>query len=167
MEIDNMAEFTTKGVGNAGLSLGIIGTALSVMNGGLGNLFNGLGRNTGDMVPCENQFVTRYEMGLENKIQDKDSEIAILKSERYTDTKLIEVYKDLESRINALKDGQAAINTQQSVYNATINANLSCLTNQVSQISSVFKIIIPAANVCPQPMPLHNSWTAPTAGTTT
>jgi hypothetical protein len=27
------------------------------------------------------------------------------------------------------------------------------------------KTIIPAANVCPQPMPQYNSWTAPTTTT--
>ena len=38
-----MAEFASKGVAGAGLGLGIAGTALSVLSGGLANLFNGRG----------------------------------------------------------------------------------------------------------------------------
>lgn len=106
-------------------------------------------------------------MTLKNKIQDKDSEIASLKSEQHTDTKLIEVYKDLEGRINVMRDSQNAINTQQAVYNATLNANPGCLTNQVNQLAGMTKLIVPASNVCLQPMPLHNSWTAPTTGAAT
>lgn len=157
-----MAEFASRAVGNAGLSLGIIGTALSTLNGGLGNL---LGGNCAGI--SENQFINRYEMEMENKLQNKESEIAILKSERYTDEKLVEVYKDLQSQISTLRNEQGAINTQQAVYNATANANISCLTAQVNQLSAITKLIVPADNVCPQPMPLHNSWTAPTAGATT
>ena len=33
-----MAEFASKGVAGSGLGLGIAGTALGVLNGGLGNL---------------------------------------------------------------------------------------------------------------------------------
>lgn len=32
-------EYASKGVANAGLTTGIIGTALGVLNGGLGNVF--------------------------------------------------------------------------------------------------------------------------------
>ncbi len=53
-----MAEFASKGVAGAGLGLGIAGTALGVMNGGLNGILNGFGgwnncgcRNTCD---CDN-----------------------------------------------------------------------------------------------------------------
>lgn len=40
-------------------------------------------------------------------------------------------------------------------------ANLQCAVNSVTQL------IVPATSVCPQPMPLHNAWVAPTTSSTT
>ena len=49
---------------------------------------------------------------------------------------------------------------------ATANANIACIQNQVAQLQSLTKVIVPASSICPPVMPLHNSWTAPTASTT-
>ena len=53
--------FASRGVANAGLTTGIIGTALGALNGGLfnGGLFNG------GTVCHENTPVNRYELDLE------------------------------------------------------------------------------------------------------
>jgi hypothetical protein len=62
-----------------------------------------------------------------------------------------------------------AINAQlcsQAVINAQVTANLSCLQNTVATLSGLTKTVIPIGNVCPEPMPMYNSWTAPTAPTT-
>ena len=56
-----MAEFASKGVAGSGLGLGIAGTALVVLNGGLGNILGGLTNNCG----CgNNQYINRYEIEL-------------------------------------------------------------------------------------------------------
>ena len=49
-----MAEFASKGVAGAGLGLGIAGTALGVLNGGLNGILNGLGgwNNCGSRNAC-------------------------------------------------------------------------------------------------------------------
>jgi hypothetical protein len=60
----------------------------------------------------------------------------------------------------------AQINAQ-AVYNATNTATLSCIQGQVAQLMGLTKTIVPITNVCPEPMKLYNSWTAPTAPTTT
>lgn len=153
-----MAEFASKGVAGSGLGLGIAGTALGILNGGLGNILGGFGAN----VCSENTPVTRYELEMENKLVGKDSEIALLKSEKYTDEKIVDVYERLSSRIAGVEQQVSA----QAVYNATVNANLACIQNQVAQLQSLTKMIVPASSICPAPMPLHNSWTAPTAGAT-
>lgn len=156
-----MAEFASKGVAGSGLGLGIAGTALGLLNGGFGNLF---GLNT--MSSCsENQIVNRYELGLVNDLNAKDSEIALLKADKYTDQKIVEAYKDLVGQINTLKENQNAINTQQAVYNGTNNATLNCMQGQIAQLQGLTKVIVPITNVCPQPMPQYNSWTAPTTTT--
>lgn len=159
-----MAEFASKGVGTAGLTTGVIGTALGVLNGGLGNLFGGvLGANNCAGVCSENMPVTRYELEMENKLMGKDSEIALLKSEKYTDEKIVDVYERLSNRIAGVEQQVSA----QAVYNATVNANLACIQGQVAQLQSLTKTIVPASSICPAPMPLHNSWTAPTTTAST
>ena len=149
-----MAEFASKGVAGSGLGLGIAGTALGILNGGLGNILGGWGN-----CNCpENTPVTRYELGMENQIIQKDSEIALLKSNIYTDQKIADVYERLNLKIGGV---EAAVNAQ-AVYNATMNGTVGCMQNQIAALQALTKTIVPITNVCPQPMPQYNSWTAPT-----
>lgn len=149
-----MAEFASRGVAGSGLGLGIAGTALGLLNGGLGNILGGT--NCG----CsENNFINRYELELENKIVNKDSEISLLKANIYTDQKLADVYEKLNNKISSV---ESAVNTQ-SVVNATMTGTIGCLQNQLAQLQALTKTIVPITNVCPQPMPQYNSWTAPAA----
>ena len=150
-----MAEFASKGVAGSGLGLGIAGTALGVLNGGL----NGLGGLFNNNCGCaENQTINRYELGLENQIVAKDTEIALLKSNIYTDQKIADVYERLNTKIGGV---EAAVNAQ-AVYNATMTGTIGCIQGQVAALQSLTKTIVPIDNVCPQPMPQYNSWTAPT-----
>lgn len=69
----------------------------------------------------------------------KDGKIALLESEKYTDGKLVDIYKDLNGQITALgekvqanKDAQDAVNCQQAVFNGTTTATLGCIQQQVA-----------------------------------
>jgi hypothetical protein len=135
-----MAEFASKGVAGSGLGLGIAGTALGVLNGGLGNLLGGTINNCSD-----NQFINRYELEMENKIVNKDNEIALLKSNIYTDQKIAEVYERLNTKISGV---EAAVNTQ-AVVNATITSTIGCMQGQIAQLQSITKLVIPNTSVCP------------------
>lgn len=134
-----MAEFASKGVAGSGLGLGIAGTALGVLNGGLGNLLGGV-TNCSD-----NQFINRYELEMENKIIAKDSEIALLKSNIYTDQKIADVYERLNNKIAGV---EAAVNTQ-AVVNATMTGTISCMQGQIAQLQSITKLVVPNSSVCP------------------
>lgn len=168
-------EYASKGVAGAGLGLGIAGTALGILNGGAG-LLGAHMANAGcnPAAACsENQPVNRYEMTLTQEISAKDGEIALLKSERYTDERLVEVYKDLNSQINAVnekiqanRDEQNAVNCQQAVFNGTMTSTVGCLQQQIACLQSLTKVVIPKDNICPEPMDRYNSWTAPTTGGT-
>ena len=134
-----MAEFASRGVAGSGLGLGIAGTALGILNGGLGNI---LGTNCG----CsENMAVTRYELGQEQKIAQLESQIALRDANIYSDQKLSEVYKDLSARINGLEAGLNA----QAVYNATNTATINCIQGQVAQLYGLTKLVVPNTSVCP------------------
>lgn len=153
MEIENKYGAISK----AGLTTGIIGTALGVLNnGGLGNLLGGMGGCS------ENQAVTRYEMGMQQEIAAKDSKIALLESSIYVDGKLNDLRDYVDGKFAAVNDKMCA----QAVHNATNDAVLGYMQGQIAQLMGLTKVIVPAANICPAPMPQYNSWTAPTAPAT-
>ena len=121
-------------------------------------------------------------------IAEKDAKIALLEADKYTDQKLVEVYKDLRgvdkeqsAVIGNLASRIAAIETaaplrEQIVLGkvgevATLATNgINCLTAQVAclanTVSGITKTVVPITAVCPQPMPQYNSWVAPQSGTT-
>ena len=125
------------------------------------NLGNILGRNNGsncnnNCACSDDQPVTRYDANLLLALNAKDAEIANLKSDQYTDQKIVEVTQYLDSKINAVaaemranKDAQAAINLQQAVYNGTNTATIQCLQNQVAQLMGLTKLVVPNSSVCP------------------
>ena len=151
-----MSEFATTAVGNAGLATGIIGTALGVLNGGAGLL---------GIMPNANNgggYITKDTLDMAMKLAAKDSEIALLKSEQNTEIKIADVYERLAAKMNANQREQDAINREQAVYNGVNTTSINCLRNQVAELQGMTKMVIPADNVCPKPMPQFNSWTAPT-----
>ena len=151
-----MAEFASNGKGNAALTTGIIGTSL----GGLLALGNGMLNGLGRSSCCnEDHYVNRYEMEKEKEIATLQMENSILKSDRYTDEKSIEMYKNVDGRFREFEQAIA----QQAVYNATNTSTIACLQNQVACLQALTKVVIPATSVCPEPMNRYNSWTAPTA----
>ena len=130
MEMEN--KYAGRATG--GLTTGIIGTALGVLNsGGLGNILGG-GNNA-----CVNQLMA------------KDSEIAELKAEKYSDKVGLELYRYIDGRFREF-EGRFE---QQVAYNATNTATIGCLTGQVNALQAMLngltKVVIPATNICPQP----------------
>lgn len=162
-----MAEFASKGVAGSGLGLGIAGTALGVLNGGLGNLLGGgwgmnrsCGCGYGYEAGCsENVFVNRYELGKENEIAALKSEKALLESTIYTDKKSLELYSYVDGRLRNIESQIAG----QAVWNATQTGTINCMAQQIAQLQSLTKLVIPKESVCPEYMSRYNSWTAPTS----
>jgi hypothetical protein len=183
------------GVAGAGLGLGIAGTALGVLNGGLGNILGGgwgCNRAVTPAVNCcsngsdaatlaavstmigtlaniasrdsdgNGTRVTRYDLEQQKAIIDRDAEIAYLKGRDAAKTDSLEMYKYVDGRLRGI---EAQI-SQQMVYNATNTATIGCLSGQVNTLMALTKTVIPGSSICPEMMPLYNSWTAPTAPTT-
>ena len=163
---------TGQGQGNyntVGASLGIA----SFLGLNAGNVLGGWNRN-GCGCGCgsgDDQPVSRYEANMLISLGNKDSEIALLKADKYTDQKISETYITLNGQINALaaevranKDAQCAINQQQAVYNGVNTATLNCIQNQVQQLFGITKLVIPNTSVCPG---WGNVTITPAAATTT
>ena len=157
MRMEHEENYANKGVAGAGLGFGIAGTALGLLNGGLGNL--GLGNN--NYYCHENTPVNRYEASQSARIAELETEVKLRDANTYTDSKLLEFYKYVDGKFGVV---EAQI-CQQNVYNATNTAALNCINGQIAQLMSLTKIVIPAVNICPEPMAKYNSWTAPTTTT--
>lgn len=160
-----MGDYASKGVAGSGLGLGIAGTALGLLNnGGLGGLFGG---------------------NCQNVIAEKDSKIAKLEAEKYSDSSNIELYKQIKSELketianeratykefNSLQEKlfkselekQSMLTAQgiqglQAQINCT-NNHLNCLQTVVNGIT---KIVVPKSAICPEVMSRYNSFTVPT-----
>jgi hypothetical protein len=82
---------------------------------------------------------------MEQKLAAKDSEIALLKANTYNDSKILEVYRYFDGKL----EGVNAAICQQNVYNATNTAALNCIQGQVAQLMSLTKVVVPNSSVCP------------------
>ena len=149
---------TGQGQGNLNTVLGAVGTYGTLMNGGLGNLFGGYGYNRNaplEVITSDDRPISRYEAKMMDKLAAKDSEISLLKSNGYTDQKIVDTTTYLMGKINELaaevrsnKDAQTAVNMEQAVYNGTNTATISCIKQQVAQLQSLSQLVIPQRNVC-------------------
>lgn len=161
--------YASKGVANTGLGFGIAVTALSLLGNhvggwGFGNGYgrNGYGYGYEGGGYCIDRPVGREAFDLQKKISEQESTISLLRSEANTEVKIADVFERLSGRIRTLEDKESQRWADQSVINAQITANLSVMQNQISVLNGLTKTVIPIGNVCPEPMPAKNSWTAPT-----
>lgn len=120
----------SQGLGGTALGLSIGALGAELLNGGLNGIL-GWGRNNGGAGSAEvlaaiagaalanggehrnhEDIVTRRELEQEKELAAKDSEIALLKSERFTDGKILESTNVLLGRIQNLEARLGAIDVQ-------------------------------------------------------
>ena len=155
MEMENN---NTRGIATGGLTTGIIGTALGVMNnGGLGNILGGFGCNG------NGGYYSRYDAEKDARIANLETEVKLRDANFYSLSEVGKLRDYMEHRFDKVEHELC----ENRVYNATNTAAVSCLQSQIAQLANLTKTVIPAANICPAPMPQYNSWVAPTTTTTT
>ena len=148
-------EYASKGLAGTALGFGIGGAAMSLANGGLGNLLGGLNQNkrseaadvAAAVAPAmtvaamlaarqqeptcsENMPVTRYDLDREQKLAAKDSEIALLKANTYNDGKMLEVYGYIDRQ---LKDVREAL-CKQAVHNQRTEDSFTLVKQDVESV---------------------------------
>lgn len=149
-------EYASKGIANAGLTTGIIGTALSGLlalggNNILGGRMAAIGAADGE------HLVSRYELQL-------TQENAVLKAQADVDKKLVEVYNAINDKANSIRESFNAFEKEQLVYNGVNTATIGCIQNQVNALMGMTKLVIPNSSVCPG---WGNATVTVTPGTTT
>lgn len=146
-----------------------------------GNYFGGYGAFP---VCSENTPVSRFEM-------EQSQRIALLESDKYTDQKILDAYKQSVADNAAIKAELAAVVAANNAAHETIykelvaqreaqlvtnakfdkdialNAQAAYFQNQLNQCQYYqTKKVVGASDICPSVMPQYNSWTAPTTTTT-
>lgn len=164
-------EYASRAVGNAGLTTGIIGTALGALNGAGGLEMLGFGprrRDEGD-IP-----VTRHDMGLYRELSEKDFKIASLESNQYTDKQIRELSDAMNKKIDGVAaqmgmrfDGVQQQLNAQAVWNATQQGLIGCIQGQVTQLQQMTQLVIPNRSVMPGWGPVEISAPGGTVATAT
>ena len=140
MEIERN-NFASKGVGGAGLGLGIAGTALGLLNGnGLGGLFG-----TNSCGCSDDHMVNRYEASQSARIAELETEVKLRDANIYTDSKLGALRDYVDGRFSAVEHELC----DQRVFNITAINNISCISGQVAQLMGLTKLVVPNTSVCP------------------
>ena len=136
---------TSQGQGALNTVLGAAGTA-SFLGLNAGNILGGCGRNNGpvEVITSDDRPVSRYEAGMMDKLAAKDAEIALLKSNTYTD----HVYERLITRINSDKEQQAAINREQAVFNGVTTSAINVIKSQIAALQGITETVVPQSRVC-------------------
>lgn len=144
-------ERRSSGVAKAGLATGITGTALGGLNTltllGMGaSALGGFGRNNQPVVVAdsggypvggrcsEDHYVNRYELELQQKIAEKDSQIALRDANTYNDQKSLEMYKYVDGRFREFEQAFAAqaVNNQKTADDVMrVQSNLDCCCKEL------------------------------------
>lgn len=122
--------------GRGTTALGIIGTVLggTALAGGNGLLGNLTGGNSNCACP-DNMPVTRYDMGLVRDNMAKDSEIALLKADAYTNQK----FADLNDRYNERFRNVEAELARQAVHNQKTEDSFALAQADLKAVRSELK----------------------------
>ena len=138
-----MAEYASKGVAGTGLGLGAAALGVNLLNGNLGNLF-GMGYNA-NCISSDNMPVNRYEASQSARIAELETAVKLRDANTYTDSKLGALRDYVDGRFGRVEHELC----DQKVYNATNIATVNCIANQVNQLYSLTKLVVPNGSICP------------------
>ena len=127
-----------------GTSLGTLGV-LGAAGNGLGNLF---GRNNQPVIVMDNNhgypaggccsedhFVNRYELELQQKIAEKDAQIALRDANTYGDQKMLEMYKYVDGELRNIREElcrQAVVNQKTEDSFALVKQDVDCCCDKLA-----------------------------------
>lgn len=130
----------SSGVAKAGLTTGIIGTALSVL-GAVGNGVLGASAVNAAQSSCsEDHLINRYELGYEQKVAQLETQLALKDAEINSSNKTQQLYNYVDQRFNAIEtqlSNQAVQNQANADSFSMVTERMNNLNNSlVSQIAA-------------------------------
>jgi hypothetical protein len=123
-----------------------------------GNILGGF--NRGGCSNGADAPISRYEANMMNEMAGKDSKIALLEAQIYTDQQtdkkvgeaiafVRSEVKELAAEGRAFEKEQAAINREQAVFNGVATSTTQCIKGQIDQLYTLTKLVVPNTAVCP------------------
>lgn len=137
MEVERN-DYASKGVAGAGLGLGIAGTALGLLNGGLGLWGNNVPAAATMGAPAfsgncsQNMPVNRYELELQQQLAAKDAQIALRDANTYGDQKMLEMYQYLDGQLKDIRSTLCA----QAVHNQKTEDSFVLARQDIAAVKS-------------------------------
>lgn len=141
VEMEKSNDYASKGVAGAGLGLGIAGTALGLLNGGLSGIWGGAAPaaavpfNAAFSGNCsQNMPVNRYELELQQQLAAKDAQIALRDANTYGDQKMLEMYKYLDGELRDIRStlGTQAVHNQRTEDSfVLVRQDLQCVKSEL------------------------------------
>ena len=129
-----MAEFASRGVAGTGLGLGAAGTALGLLNGGLGNILgNGWGIGAHGMC-SEDHFVNRYEAGQSARIAELETEVKLRDANTFTMQEMNNLRNYVDTKFNNVHDvlaSQAVMNQSTKDSFQLLQERMDCCKNEL------------------------------------
>ena len=127
-------KFASRGVANAGLTTGIIGTALGALNS--------LGGIAGAAIPAScagacgapTPFTTQYDAGLSARIAELETEVKLRDANIFTDQKILDVYKYFDGELKDVRKelcNQAVINERTAGAFKAVEQDIICTRNEL------------------------------------
>lgn len=161
---DGDRQVTSKGQGDLNTVLGAVGALGTLMGGGNALLGGGgWGRNgyvnNGYFNGSDplSRVITKAEADLMQENGTLKTELAIQKSENYTDKKIVEATTYLDTKIGKLSDEMRSnerdhqkAHAAQMAWNAEATGTMSAMAQQLQSLRSVTKVLIPSSNICRQ-----------------
>jgi hypothetical protein len=121
----------TRGIAIGGLTTGIIGTALNLLNNGIPGLPMA-GAGCAPAACSENMLVNRYELAQENKISELRSSLALRDANTYGDQKTLELYKYIDGQLKDVRDALCA----QAVHNQKTEDSFVIARQDIAAVES-------------------------------
>lgn len=79
------------------------------------------------------------------ELSEKDSEVARLKGEKYTDEHILETYQYVDSRLRAVEKQISDNAAAQAVINCKLDCGINLLNQQVNSINNTLALITKTA----------------------
>lgn len=135
IEVDKN-DFASKGVAGAGLGLGIAGTALGLLGGGLPGILGGWSANgwNGSCAPAcsESVLVNRYEAGQAARIAELETEVKLRDANTYTLGEMNKMRNYVDDRFNAIIGQLSA----QAVHNQKTEDSFLLARQDIAAVES-------------------------------
>lgn len=141
MEHENSYErFGSKGMTGTALGLAIGALGVEALGGGFDNILGKSGSK-------KDEGYSRYDAAKDARIAALETEVKLRDANTFTLGEINALRNYVDGKINCIEAQISA----QSVVNAQVTANLSCMQANIATLMGLTKTVVPIDSICPTP----------------